>query len=84
VYEPITVEVDRGYGEGNYRSYSINFIGRLIQYLGLTRNSPPRSFWDLPGTRANEVRIIPERDSDFEYPPSAPIKHRGFLPPLIS
>jgi hypothetical protein len=29
MYEPITVEIDRGYGEGNYRSYSINFIGRL-------------------------------------------------------
>ena len=31
MYEPITVEVDRAYGEGNYRSYSINFIGRLIR-----------------------------------------------------
>jgi hypothetical protein len=30
VYEPITVEVDRSYGEGTYRSYSINFVGRLI------------------------------------------------------
>jgi hypothetical protein len=33
VYEPITVEVDRGYGEGAYRSYSINFIGRLIRIV---------------------------------------------------
>jgi hypothetical protein len=36
MYEPITVEidsVDRGYGEGNYRSYSINFIGRLIRIV---------------------------------------------------
>jgi hypothetical protein len=33
VYEPITVEVDRAYGEGNYRSYSINFIGRLVQLI---------------------------------------------------
>jgi hypothetical protein len=33
VYEPITVEVDRAYGEGNYRSYSINFIGRLIRIV---------------------------------------------------
>jgi hypothetical protein len=33
VYEPITVEVDRAYGEGNYRTYSINFIGRLIRIV---------------------------------------------------
>jgi hypothetical protein len=33
VYEPITVEVDRAYGEGNYRSYSINFIGRQIRIV---------------------------------------------------
>jgi hypothetical protein len=33
VYEPITVVVDRGYGEGYYGSYSINFIGRLIRIV---------------------------------------------------
>ena len=36
MYEPITVEidsVDRDYGEGNYRSYNINFIGRLIRIV---------------------------------------------------
>jgi hypothetical protein len=33
VYEQITVEIDRGYGEGNYRSYSIHFIGRLIRIV---------------------------------------------------
>jgi hypothetical protein len=33
VYEPTTVEVDRGYGEGAYRSYTINFIGRLIRIV---------------------------------------------------
>jgi len=33
VYEPITVEIDRAHGEGNYRSYSINFIGRLIRIV---------------------------------------------------
>jgi hypothetical protein len=31
VYETITVEIDRGYGEGDYRSYAINFVGRLIR-----------------------------------------------------
>jgi len=33
VYEPITVEIDRGYGDADYRSYSINFIGRLIRIV---------------------------------------------------
>jgi hypothetical protein len=33
VYEPITVEVDRANGEGDYRSYSLYFVGRLIRMV---------------------------------------------------
>jgi hypothetical protein len=33
VYEPITLEVDRAHGEGDYRSYTIYFVGRLIQIV---------------------------------------------------
>jgi hypothetical protein len=33
VYEQITVEVDRAYGEGNYRSHSLYFVGRLIRIV---------------------------------------------------
>jgi hypothetical protein len=33
VYEPITVEILRAYGEGNYRSDTINFVGRLIRMV---------------------------------------------------
>jgi len=33
VYEPITVEVDRANGEGTYHSYTIYFVGRLIQIV---------------------------------------------------
>ncbi len=33
MYEPITLEVDRASGEGTYRSYSINFVGRLIRIV---------------------------------------------------
>jgi hypothetical protein len=33
VYEPISVEVHRAYGEGDYRSHTINFIGRLIRIV---------------------------------------------------
>jgi hypothetical protein len=33
VYEPISVEIDRAHGEGNYRSYSLYFVGRLIRMV---------------------------------------------------
>ncbi len=33
MYEPITLEIDRAHGEGNYRSYTIFFIGRLIRIV---------------------------------------------------
>ena len=33
MYEPITVEIDRGCGEGNYRSYTIYFVGRLVRIV---------------------------------------------------
>ena len=33
MYEPITVEIDRVCVEGKYRSYTIYFVGRLIQIV---------------------------------------------------
>jgi hypothetical protein len=33
MFEPTTVEVDRGYGDGTYRSHSINFTGRLVRTI---------------------------------------------------
>jgi hypothetical protein len=60
VYEPITVEVDSAYGEGNYRSYSINFIGRLIRIvdaghtkmtLGIRRREVSGAYPELVPTR---------------------------------
>jgi len=34
VYEPITVEIDRAaHGEGDYRSYSLYFVGSLIRMV---------------------------------------------------
>ena len=33
MYEPITVEIDRAHGKGNYRSYSIDFVGRLLRIV---------------------------------------------------
>jgi hypothetical protein len=33
MYEPMTVEIDRAHGEGNYRSHSLYFVGCLIQIV---------------------------------------------------
>jgi len=33
MYEPITVEIDRDYGDGAYRSHNIKFTGRLVQLI---------------------------------------------------
>jgi len=33
VYEPITLQIDRANGEGTYHSYTIYFVGRLIQIV---------------------------------------------------
>ena len=33
MYEPTTVEIDRVCGEGEYRSQSLYFVGRLIQIV---------------------------------------------------
>ena len=33
MYEPIPLEIDRANGEGDYRSYTVFFIGRLIRIV---------------------------------------------------
>ena len=33
MYEPITVEIDRCYGDGTYRSQHIKFTGRLVKLI---------------------------------------------------
>jgi hypothetical protein len=33
MYEPITVEIDRDYGDGTYRPHNIKFTGRLVQLI---------------------------------------------------
>ena len=33
MYEPITLEIDRSYDDGTYRSYSLYFVGRLIEIV---------------------------------------------------
>ena len=33
MFEPITVEIDRGYGRGAYRSHTITFTGRKVRII---------------------------------------------------
>lgn len=33
MYEPISVEIDTAHGGGNYRSYSLYFVGRLVRIV---------------------------------------------------
>jgi hypothetical protein len=33
VHQQITVQIERSYGEGTYRSHSVNFTGRLVQLI---------------------------------------------------
>ena len=33
MYEPITVEIDRNYCDGTYRSHHITFTGRLVKLI---------------------------------------------------
>jgi hypothetical protein len=33
MHEPISVEIDRAYGDGTYRSHSIKFTGRLVELI---------------------------------------------------
>jgi hypothetical protein len=33
VYEPITLQIDRAHGEGNYRLHTITFVGRLVRIV---------------------------------------------------
>jgi hypothetical protein len=33
MYAPITVEIDRGYGDGTFRSHTVTFTGRLVRTI---------------------------------------------------
>ena len=61
MYEPTTVKIDRVCGEGNYRSYTIYFVGRLIRIVEAGHISG--SYLE---SRANEVGATPERGNGIE------------------
>lgn len=61
MYEPITVEIDRGYGEGTYRSHSINFIGRLVRTCKAERSTMRLYEWADRGRLVYLVHVEEDR-----------------------
>jgi hypothetical protein len=67
MYEPITVEVDRGCGDGStYRSDSINFTGRLVQIVADGHTTMRLYEW---ANRARLVYLVHIREDNLRRPP---------------
>ena len=60
MHEPITVEVDRGHGEGAHRSNPITFIGRLIETVEEGRTTIRLYEWANRGRLAYLVHVVEE------------------------
>ena len=57
MYEPITVQVDRGHGDGAYRSNPITFIGRLLKTVEGGRTTIGLYEWADGGRLAYLVHV---------------------------
>jgi hypothetical protein len=57
MYEPITVEVDSGHGDGAYRSNPITFIGRLLETVEGGRTTIRLYEWADRGRLAYLVHV---------------------------
>jgi hypothetical protein len=68
VYEPITVEIDRGYGEGNYHSYTINFVGRLIRMVEAGHTTMSLYEWADLGRLLSLYLVHVEEDKPGRHP----------------
>ena len=75
MYEPITVEIDGGYGEGNYRLYTINFIGRLIRIVEAGHTKMRLYEW---ADRSQSLYLVHVEEDKPGRPP------RGTLYPFIN
>jgi hypothetical protein len=66
VYEQITVEIDRAHGEGNYRWYTINFVGRLIRIVEAGHTKMRLYKWAARGRLLYLVHV--EEDKPGRHP----------------
>ena len=64
MYEPITVEVDRAHSEGDYISYSLYFVGRLIRMVESAHTKMSLYEWaDRRGSLLYLVHVEEDRPS---------------------
>ena len=61
MHEPITVEVDRGHGDGAYRSNPITFTGRLLKTVEGGRTTIRLYEWADRGRLAYLVHVEEDR-----------------------
>ena len=61
MYEPITVEVDRGHSDGAYRSNSVTFTGRLLRTVEGGRTTMRLYEWADRGRLAYLVHVEEDR-----------------------
>ena len=73
MYEPTNVEIDRVCGEGNYRSYSLYFVGRLIQIVEAGRTTMRLYEWADLGRLLYLVHHI------LNPPTNCPSRRRGIV-----
>ena len=66
MYEPITVEIDRACGKGDYRSYTIFFIGRLIRIVEAGHTKMSLYEWADRGSLLYLVHV--EEDKSGRHP----------------
>ncbi len=61
MHEPITVEVDRGHGDGAQRSNPINFVGRLVETVEEDHTTIGLYEWADRGRLAYLVHVEEDR-----------------------
>jgi hypothetical protein len=61
MYEPITVQVDRGHGDGAYSSNPINFTGRLLKTVEGGRTTMRLYEWADGGRLAYLIHVEEDR-----------------------
>ena len=68
MYEPMTVEIDRATGEGDYRSYSFYFVGRLVRMVEAGHISMRLYEWADLGRLLSLYLIHVEEDKPGRHP----------------
>ncbi len=74
MYEPITLEIDRAYGDGTYRSHPIDFIGRLVETI--EEDHTTMRLYEWADHRGHLVYLVHVEENRPGWPPGAPLPVR--------